>query len=373
VTGLKNIRNKGWLPSALGATACAMACLLLSCTELPAPPEAPSDPELVAAGLKRDSLGIWRNEDLENRPFADMPVAYQEFWRYCFSCHSTSGKNSRAREARRALRIDTWREVLRYGPEKLVLSVKTGGMPLPSSAPVPEEVLSRVQAWLATWGDTAQQITLIGFQYKEAENFARTYCADCHSPGGRNPDQGEATHAILLDTYASWWKQQQVILQWIDPALSAPMPPAMPPEDYVDHVPDSAARARMVDWLTRLAPNTADGSGTGPAPHPGGAMRGLAYDTASRLVNRFCADCHTEGGYDSEQWDGWAAVQFDSYAQWKKFDAKILLRRLDPDSAIALDLSVMPPGGFPHQPTSEERALLLDWVRRGSPNTADGR
>jgi uncharacterized membrane protein len=353
------------------ASSVALAALMLSCTEMPLPPTASTDPELIAAGLVRDSLGIWRDPELGNRPFSDMPVAYQEFWRYCFSCHSSSGKNSRAREARRALKIDTWREVLRYGPEKLILSVKTGGMPLPSSAPVPEEVLSRVQAFIATWGDTAQRIDLIGFRYKEAEQFNRKFCADCHAPGGRHLKQPSASRYILLDTYASWQKQQVIILPWIDPELSAPMAPPMPPEDYPNH-PDSLERARIVDWLNRRAPNTADGSGLGAAPTPPGSMRGLVYDTARTLVNRYCADCHTEGGYNSGQWDGWAAVQFDTYAQWKNFDAAILIRRMNPDSALALDVGVMPPGTFPHQPSPEERSVLMEWLKRGSPNTAGG-
>jgi hypothetical protein len=348
-----------------------VACGLFACTEMPLPPDAASDTQLIAAGLEQDSLGIWRDPELGNRPYSDMPVAFQEFWRYCFSCHSTPGKNRHARAARRALRIDTWREALRYGPERLVLSVKMGGMPLSGSAPVPEEVLSRVQAFFATWGDTAQRIDLIGFKYKEVEAFNRKYCADCHAPGGRHLKQPTASRFILLDTYASWNKQQTTILQWIDPAISAPGVPPMPPEDYVEQ-PDSMERQRVVDWLTRNAPNTAEGTGIGSPPVSVGSMRGLVYDTARALINRYCGDCHTEAGYNSAQWDGWAAVQFDLYTQWKNIDPADLIRRVDPDSAITLDLGVMPPGNFAHQPTAPERAVLLEWLRRGSPNSVSG-
>ena len=131
--------------------------LLSACnSDLPAPAiGAYTDAQLDSlTPLQRDSFGIWRDPDLGNRPFADMPLAYREFWRYCFSCHSSSGQKAEAREARRALRIDTWREVVRYGPGKLILAVKAGGMPLRSSPKVPPEVLDRVQAYLATWNDS---------------------------------------------------------------------------------------------------------------------------------------------------------------------------------------------------------------------------
>jgi uncharacterized membrane protein len=106
---------------------------------------------------------------------------------------------------------------------------------------------------------------------------------------------------------------------------------------------------------------------------PAGALRGSLYDTATTLVRKYCADCHTEGGFNARQWDGWAAVQFDTYAQWKAFDASDLARRIHPDSASNLGLNLMPPGDYGVQPTEAERSVLLEWLRRGSPNTADGR
>jgi hypothetical protein len=63
----------------------------------------------------------------------------------------------------------------------------------------------------------------------------------------------------------------------------------------------------------------------------------------------------------------------DTYAQWLK-GSKHLLERLDPAKAAEQDPPVdpMPLTGFPLQPTQAERDTLLDWLKRGSPNTASG-
>jgi hypothetical protein len=51
-----------------------------------------------------------------------------------------------------------------------------------------------------------------------------------------------------------------------------------------------------------------------------------------------------------------------------------LQERLDPATAAAQDPPVdpMPLTGFPNQPTQAERDTLLEWLKRGSPNTASG-
>lgn len=50
------------------------------------------------------------------------------------------------------------------------------------------------------------------------------------------------------------------------------------------------------------------------------------------------------------------------------------MERLDPAVAAAEDppLDAMPLLAFPLQPTQAERDTLLEWVKRGSPNTASG-
>jgi hypothetical protein len=51
-----------------------------------------------------------------------------------------------------------------------------------------------------------------------------------------------------------------------------------------------------------------------------------------------------------------------------------LLERLDPATAAEQDPPVdpMPLTGFPYQPSRAERDTLLEWLKRGSPNTPDG-
>ncbi len=346
--------------------------ILVSCNELPTPAMgARSDADLeTVAGLQQDSVGIWRgiwkDPNLDNRPFADMPLAYREFWRYCFSCHSNSGQKAEAPEARRALRINTWRDILAYGPEKLILSVKVGGMPLPSSPKVPREVLDRVQAYLATWNDPTPDPQLFDFRYAEAENFVRTYCADCHTPAGRHLKQPKATQRLILDSYATWHRQQTSIAIWIDTLALV----KMPPEDY-ERQPSDAQRRRMLQWIDSLSPNNKNGTGKGAPVTLAGALRGSLYDTATALVRKYCADCHTEGGLNARQWDGWAALQFDTYAQWRSFGTAGLTLRLDPDAGV--NPNPMPPGDYLPQPSEAERAVLIDWLQRGSPNTASGR
>ena len=106
-----------------------------------------------------------------------------------------------------------------------------------------------------------------------------------------------------------------------------------------------------------------------------GAIAGTLYLPAFRIVNRYCADCHTAGGNNELQHDTWKyALRLDTYAEW--VDArKILLERLVPETAAAQDppVDVMPNLAFPFQPTQAERDTLLNWIRAGSPNTPMGK
>ncbi len=105
-----------------------------------------------------------------------------------------------------------------------------------------------------------------------------------------------------------------------------------------------------------------------------GAMEGALYAPAFRIVNRYCADCHTLGGKNDLQHDAWNfAVQFDTYSEWVEA-SKLLKIRLAPELAAAQDppVAVMPNISFPFQPTQAERDTLLEWIKRGSPNTPSG-
>ncbi len=103
-------------------------------------------------------------------------------------------------------------------------------------------------------------------------------------------------------------------------------------------------------------------------------MAGTLYPPALRIVNRYCADCHTQGGNNRLQHDAWKyALRLDTYAEWVEA-RKVLLERLVPETAAAQDppVDVMPNLFFPNQPTQAERDTLLAWIRAGSRNTLSG-
>jgi hypothetical protein len=105
-----------------------------------------------------------------------------------------------------------------------------------------------------------------------------------------------------------------------------------------------------------------------------GALTDVAYEPARRLVSRSCADCHAKDGNNRDHVDAWGhAIRLDTYKQWVDGN-RVLVERLDPDSLAAQDPPVdpMPPAHFPYPLAASERDTLLEWMRRGSPNTADG-
>jgi mono/diheme cytochrome c family protein len=320
-----------------------------------------------------DSLGVWSY----GLPFADMPAGFRSFWRYCASCHSDNGKSDLGQEARASLTINTWAEALAYGPTRLVLAARSGGMP-PYPAPgVPEDILGRALNYLAHAGKPLppEDRLIKGFQWAPAETFIRDHCSDCHHPQGGHPLQPKATLALQLDTYSEWRRHQEGIAFRLDPSLPAlyRMPPdTLPAEKH----PDAEEMAAILEWMERDSPNTIDGSGQGiPLPIGGvvteGAMEGLNYAEAAALINRSCADCHTEGGLNPDQPAAWTfALRLDRYQSWVRAGTSTLLERLDP--SIAKPEEQMPPADFPNQLTLVERQLLIDWLNRGSPNTPNG-
>ena len=105
-----------------------------------------------------------------------------------------------------------------------------------------------------------------------------------------------------------------------------------------------------------------------------GAVADVLYAPAKRIVNLYCADCHTQGGHNELQPDTWKfALRLDTYDDWVS-GTKVLLRRMDAAKAAAQDPpeDVMPSISFPFQPTQAERDTLIDWLNRGSPNTPTG-
>jgi hypothetical protein len=74
------------------------------------------------------------------------------------------------------------------------------------------------------------------------------------------------------------------------------------------------------------------------------------------------------GGQHPKQASAYQTFQVDSYEQWS-FSKTILLAVLDKWNP---DGEVMPPPEAYLHPADDELRLILDWVRRGMPNTVDG-
>jgi hypothetical protein len=97
------------------------------------------------------------------------------------------------------------------------------------------------------------------------------------------------------------------------------------------------------------------------------AMKGTLYAPGRKFGQSYCGGCHAEQGNDPKQKVAYPAFHVDSYEDWAS-GRTILLAVLDKWSP---DGDVMPPPDAVEPPDAERR-LILDWVRRGSPNTAEG-
>jgi mono/diheme cytochrome c family protein len=102
---------------------------------------------------------------------------------------------------------------------------------------------------------------------------------------------------------------------------------------------------------------------------PPRAMEGARYPPGRSFAVTYCAPCHTEGGAHPRRKDAHAAFAMDTFDEWQAAFG-VLRGVLDPSH---LDGKIMPPPDAPAQPSEAERRLVLEWVLRGSPNTADGR
>lgn len=110
------------------------------------------------------------------------------------------------------------------------------------------------------------------------------------------------------------------------------------------------------------------GSGAASADAPK-ALEGCAYAPARAFAQKYCGSCHTSAGTHAQKKRAYAVLQLDTYEQWKA-DAKVVTAVLD---KWHLDGKIMPPPKAQAQPTDAERRLVLDWLARGSPNTATGK
>jgi hypothetical protein len=118
---------------------------------------------------------------------------------------------------------------------------------------------------------------------------------------------------------------------------------------------------------------TARGSGSdGSAASAAGlepAMMGTLYEPGRTFAQTYCSPCHWKGGQHAKHRAAYPAFQIDTYEEWAlgKTIIPAVLDKWKPDG------KVMPPPEAPADPPDDARMLILDWVRRGSPNTPDGR
>ncbi len=97
-------------------------------------------------------------------------------------------------------------------------------------------------------------------------------------------------------------------------------------------------------------------------------MSGTLYDPGRRFVETYCSPCHWQAGENAKRPAAYQAFQVDTYEQWA-MSRTILLAVLDkwmPDGVV------MPPADAPAAPPDDERRAILEWIRRGSPNTPSG-
>jgi hypothetical protein len=108
--------------------------------------------------------------------------------------------------------------------------------------------------------------------------------------------------------------------------------------------------------------------GSMDASDPEPAMKGTIYDAGRVFGQTYCSPCHWKGGTHAKQPVAYVAFQVDTYEQWATGGTIIpaVLDKWMPDG------TVMPPPEAPAFPPDDERMAILDWVRRGSPNTANG-
>jgi uncharacterized membrane protein len=117
-----------------------------------------------------------------------------------------------------------------------------------------------------------------------------------------------------------------------------------------------------------LAAAGACGGEGAPAAAPA-APAFTKYAAADTAIVTYCAGCHARDGRNKDHDRAHQVLPLDGYADWRS-QTTVIAAVLDKQH---LDGSVMPPADAPLQPSDAERNLLLDWTRRGAPDTPDGR
>ena len=95
------------------------------------------------------------------------------------------------------------------------------------------------------------------------------------------------------------------------------------------------------------------------------ALVGAPDSPGRRFAERYCASCHTQAGAHRLRPRAHGIFAIDRISEWRG-SQRILLAVLD---KWHLDGKVMPPPQADAQPSDDERRAILDWIRRGSPDS----
>jgi len=110
-------------------------------------------------------------------------------------------------------------------------------------------------------------------------------------------------------------------------------------------------------------------SNNSPSPDAATATVYTRYTAADTIIFTACAGCHSRDGKHPDHERAYQVLPLDSYGDWRS-QTTVIAAVLD---TAHLDGRVMPPANAPVQLTDDERALLLDWTRRGAPDSPEGR
>ena len=127
----------------------------------------------------------------------------------------------------------------------------------------------------------------------------------------------------------------------------------------------------LLAWALVGSCGGAAGLGAGGSDGQEEAASGVytRYATADAIIVKVCAGCHARAGAHPDQPRAHLVLPLDGYDDWRR-GATVIAAVIDDARP---DGNPMPPASAPAQPSAGERQLLLDWTRRGSPDTPDGR
>ena len=98
-------------------------------------------------------------------------------------------------------------------------------------------------------------------------------------------------------------------------------------------------------------------------------LEGCNFRKAREFTGKYCMDCHSSRGSNPLLHKAVLNLKMDTYKDWMEAAGAVpsVLDR------AALEAPIMPPSTFHSQPDDSERQFMVDWVKRGSPNTDSGR